>query len=175
MNVKKIAMLVLGFVAFAASAKEVSVNLTKEFADKKYSIKKAYHSVDESLFQGRSKYGISGAVGFDVDRSRGKSQKSQCKYGRQELLVDGPAVDMPKCQLSNKLVFGKYNFNEMLVTNQLIKVDQRKPGEKDPYCTKHVVNTTFKIVPEDMTQAPVNFGHSEAVIYSTCLDTADNS
>ncbi|MCB0308012.1 MAG: hypothetical protein KDD48_01460 [Bdellovibrionales bacterium] len=175
MKISKLCLVVLGFTAGAVLANESKINLTKRFSDKKYSIKSSVHGVSESLFQGRQKYGVSGMVKFAVNRGRGREEKFECKYSRVELMVDGPAYDMPTCKFNKKVVFGSYNFEQMLVSSQMIKVDQRKPGEKDPYCYKHVLNSTFKIVPENLQQSPVDFGHSEVVVHSTCLDSPEYS
>ena len=175
MNAKKLGMLVLGMVAFSASARDAGVYLTPEFKATNFQVRSATNGVDETLFQNREKYGIKGFASFDVNKGRGTSEKFQCKFGRKYLPLDGPEVNMPTCKLNKKVVFDKYNFDELFATAQLLKVEERKSNDKDVFCERHVVRLTYKIVPENLTQKPLNFGKSEIEIYASdgCVQLPD--
>lgn len=164
-------------VASASHAKtrSAAIYLTKAFESKDYQIRKAAASVTETLFQNREKYGVSGTAKFEVNKGRGRSEKFTCRYGKSELPVDGPKIGMPPCKLNKKVVFGDYNFEELFAESQIVKMEERKPNDKDPFCTRHVVRTIYSIVPENLAQKAVQFGTSEIVVYASdgCVNIPD--
>lgn len=175
MNVKKLGMLVLGMVAFSAFAKDSEIHLSAEFKATKYQVRSSKSSIKETLFQKREKYGVQGQATFDVNKGRGNSEQFKCRFGRKYLPLDGPAINMPACKLNKKVIFDKYVFDELFATAQLLKVEERKANDKDVFCERHIVRLNYSIVPENLTQKPLNFGTSETEIYASdgCVQLPD--
>lgn len=156
-------LLVLGFQGTTFSF-EAKVQLTQEFKSNGV-IKDIEHSVKESLFQGRNKYGISGAVFIEL--ANGK--KHTCRYAKEEFFIDGK-VTSQFCKLDRRFSYGKHEVVGFNVLNQLTKASVTRPGEKEPYCLKHLLNSVFEIVVDGIVKSDTKLGFSETTLYSTCQD-----
>lgn len=158
-------------VVLCAFGFETKVSISKQLLKNDYDIGDAVHIVDASLFQGRLKYGVSGRLKLTVNRVGIKPQELSCRYGKKIVLLSGAAIDMPPCKLSKKIVLASgQSSGQILVTNQLIKAMQKRPGESEPYCFKHVLSSAMKLVSDNLSEKPINLGYAETTLYSTCPD-----